>query len=392
MTSMTSPEEYGLRPLVLISGLPVGGAESVTARFLRHLAAAGRPVPVCTVTDRHDGPAADEIARAGVPRFDLGARRLADPLALGRLLRLLRRERIDVLHAHGQDASILAAAASLRRPTALVVTRHVLEEPVDDVRQRARAFLALASLRRADAVVAVSRAVAERLEDAAGVPGERIHVILNGIETCRFEADRLERSRTDVRRTLGLEEGTRVVVVPSVLREGKGHDLLLAALPAIRDRVPEVRVLFAGGGERAGPLRREARDRGLDDLVAFLGFRTDVPELLAASDLVVLPSLAEALPTVLLEAAAAGRPVVATRVGGTPEVVEDGRTGALVPPGDVEALGGAVADLLEDGVRARRFGRAARTLAKRRFGLQRQVDRTLALWRETAAVDGARAP
>lgn len=388
---MTPREAIGLRPLVLISGLPVGGAENVTARFLCHLAATGRPVPACTVTDRHDGPPADELARTGVPRFDLGARRLADPVALGRLVRLLRRERIDLLHAHGQDASILAAAASLLRPTALAVTRHVLDEPADTLRERARASLALASLRRADAVVAVSRAVADRLHDSAGVGGDRIRVILNGIEPGRFDPDRLERSRTEIRRSLGLEERARVVLVPSVLREGKGHDLLLAALPAIRERVPEVRLLFAGDGERAEALQDEARSRGLDEFVYFLGFRTDIPELLAAADLVVLPSFAEALPTVLLEAAAAGRPVVATRVGGTPEVVEHGRTGLLVPPDDVPALRRAVVELLGDDDRARRFGRNARAVAERRFGIQRQVERTVALWREVAAEDGDRA-
>lgn len=381
----------GLRPLVLISGLPVGGAENVTASFLTHLAGTGRTVPVCTVTDRRDGPPADELARAGVPRFDLGARRLADPLALGRLVRLLERERIDLIHAHGQDASIVAAAARALRPTDLVVTRHVLEEPKENARQRGRSGLALASLRRADAVVAVSRAVARRLRSSA-VPEDRIHVIPNGVETDRFAPGRLDDSRQEVRRSLGFEDEARVLLLPAVMREDKGHELLLGVLPGVRRRVPSVRVLFAGGGARESALRREAKARDVDDVVRFLGFRTDVPELMAASDVVVLPSLAEALPTVLMEAAAASRPAVATRVGGTPEIVENGRTGFLVPPDDPPALAEGLARLLGDAALARRFGCAARSRARRLFDIRQLVDRTLALWRDVATVNAGRAP
>lgn len=387
---MTPAGGLGFRPLVLVSGLPVGGAEEVTVQFLRRLNAAGRPVPVCTVTDRHDGAPADELERAGVTRFDLGARRLADPRALARLLRLLRREEIDLVHAHGQDASILAAAASLLRPTSLLATRHVLEEPTGSVRERARASLALAALGRADAVVAVSGAVAGRLRASRPVPDGRVRVIHNGIDLGRFDPTRLERSRPEIRNSLGVEPGARVVLLPAVLREGKGHDVLLEALPAVRERIPEVRLLLAGAGEREEALRRRARARDVDDIVRFLGFRNDIPELLAASDLVVLPSLGEAFPTVLLEAAAAGRPVVATEVGGVPEVVESGRTGVLVPPDDGPELRRALVGILRDEDRARRFGRQARSLAQERFGIDRQVEQTLELWREVEGGGEAR--
>lgn len=385
---MTPGED--LRALVLISGLPVGGAENVTARFLSHLARTGRPVPVCTVTDAQDGAPAEELSRAAVPRFDLGARRLVDPLALGRLVRLLQRERIDLIHAHGQDASIFAAAATALRPTELVVTRHVLDEPSESARERARADLALRSLRRADAVVAVSRAVARRLRSSVDLPGDRIHVIPNGIDVDRFRPDRLEASRSVVRRSLGLEEGVPALLLPAVMREGKGHGRLLQLLPGLRQRVPDLRVLFAGEGEREAELRERARAAEVEDMVRFLGFRTDVPELLAASDLVVLPSHAEALPTVLLEAAAAGRPAVATEVGGVPEIVENGRTGFVVPRDDPAALGDAISRILGDPALARRFGVAARARAERLFDMRRLVERTLSLWQAVAIVNGGR--
>lgn len=375
------------RPLVLISGLGAGGAEAVTAAFLRRLARERISVPVCTVTARHDRRRARELADAGVERLDLGARRLADPAALFRLRRLLAERGIDVLHAHGQDATILGALATVGRPCAFVATRHVLAEPEGSWRERLRARMASRAFGRADLVVAVSRAVADRLARSGSVARKRIRVVPNGVELERFDEDAAggsESARESARRELGLGSDEAVVLVPAVIRPGKGHELLLEAVPALRRRVPGVRILLAGGGGRAAALEARARRMELGDAVRFLGHREDVPRLLRACDVVALPSRAEALPTALIEAAAAGRPAVATRVGGTPEVVEHGETGLLVEPGDAGALASALAGLLEDVDRARRYGRAARRRAEERFDIDRQVERTLELWREVA--------
>ena len=404
------PHLDGVRPLVLVSGLGPGGAEAVTAGFLRRLAERGAGVPVCTVTAAHDGPPARELAGAAVPRHDLGARRLADPAALWRLRRLLDRERIGLLHAHGQDATVLGALATIGRPAAFVATRHVLDEPAESWRGRLRARLALWAFRRADAAVAVSRAVADRLVEEGGVAPGRVRVIHNGVALERFapsavlegpapetvgagagvDADEAPGAdgaepRPAAREALALPPDAPVVLVPAVLRPGKGHETLIAALPRLRERVPGVRVLLAGDGRRRDALEREAARTGVAGAVRFLGHRDDVPRLLRAADVVALPSTRpEALPTALIEAAAAGRPAVGTRVGGTPEVVVHGETGLLVAPGDPDALADALAVLLEDAGRARRLGRAARRRAEERFDLARQIERTLALWREVA--------
>jgi glycosyltransferase involved in cell wall biosynthesis len=166
-----------LRALVLLSGLATGGAERVTVSFLRRLKALGIQAAVCTVTGRHDSRLAGEIRDADIVRHDLGARRLADPRAAVRLARLLWREQVDVVHAHGQDASILAAAVRPFARVPLVVTRHVLDEPSASWRQRLRARLACAAFRRADAVVAVSCAAADRLAELARLARTSIEVI-----------------------------------------------------------------------------------------------------------------------------------------------------------------------------------------------------------------------
>ncbi len=385
----TDRGEGSVRPMVLISGLGTGGAEQVTVDFLRRLARRGIAVPVGTVTARHDEGPARALERAGLPRMDLGARRLADPRALFRLRRLLGRRRISVLHAHGQDATVLGFLATRASRVAFAATRHVLEELAGSWRERLRARLTLAAFRWAEAPVAVSRAAADRLLKAGGLEEEAVRVIRNGVDLERFapagsglDEENGPTVRSAVRSELGLPPDAPVVLVPAVLRRGKGHGLLLSAAPRLRARVPDVRILLAGGGEREAALRGEVARRELEGCVRFLGHRDDVPRLLAAADVVALPSRAEALPTVLLEAAAAGRPAVATRVGGTPEVVEDGRTGRLVPPGDPEALADALAELLSDPARARRMGRAARRWAEAHFDLDRQVRETLALWRE----------
>lgn len=374
-----------MRTLVLISGLPIAGAERVTVSFVRRLWAMGLQVPLCTVTARHDGALAAELSQDGIPRYDLGARRLADPRAPLRLLRLLRRERVQLVHAHGQDASVVAAAVRAFSAARLVVTRHVLDEPAARWRERLRARASCAAMRRADAVVAVSAAVAGRVAELAHIPSGAIEVIPNGIDLDRFGRVGRER-RAAVLEPLAIDDSAPVVLVPAALREEKGHDVLLQAMPELLRAVPSVRVLIVGEGEREQELR--ARARPLGEAVRFLGPRDDMPDLLAASDVVALPSLAEALPTVLMEAAAAGRPAVATRVGGVPEIVEDGRTGLLVAAGDPGALARAVVSMLADPVQARALGDAARALARERFGIDRQIQRTIELWTRLLAGRG----
>lgn len=370
-----------VRPLLLVSTLAAGGAERVVVSLAGRLVERGYDVAVCTLTATVDSHLAEELRRAGATRLDLAARRLSDSRAVVRYLRLLRHGGFDVVHAHGQDAWILATLARLVTRVPLVLTRHVLDEPAETWRQSLRRRGALEAVRRADAVVAPSSAAAETLADMTGICASRIHVIPNGIDLDRFQPAPGCRERA--RNALGCAPDQRLALVPAVLRFGKGHEVLLDALPALRRGCPHLKVVFAGGGEREAELRERAAPHG--ESVTFLGDRDDVPDLLAACDLVVLPSYAEALPVALIEAAAAGRPVVATRVGGIPEIVEHGVTGFLVPPGDPIALAEAITALLRDeDDTLRAFGLAARVSARYRFSLDSHVDRTLELWSHVA--------
>ena len=378
-----------MRPLVLLSSLASGGAEQVTVAFLRALAEGGKHVPLCTLSSRSDEAPALEVEESGIVRHDLGARRLLDLRALFRLLSLIRREGIDLVHAHGQDAAILGSWARRFGKFNFIITRHVLDEPVGDRRQRVRTQQALAAFRRADAAVAVSQAAADRLVALASLPPERTRVITNGIRLERFGRGANGKQAAGLRESLGVGPSDPLVVVPAVLRPGKGHDVLLDSVPKVRERFPAVRFALAGDGELEGELK--ARAQSLGPAVLFLGHRRDIPELLAASDLVVLPSRAEALPTVAMEAAAAGRAMLASRVGGVEEVVSDGVTGTLVSPGDPRALAESMMALLGDPERRNSLARAARLRALEEFGIETQVNRTLALWDEVFLEGGTQA-
>lgn len=379
----TAHSQSGMRPLVLISSLQRRGAERVTVSLLTRLREQGYAVPLCTLTNRHDGPLAAEIEARGVERLDLGSRRLADLAALLRLIGLLRRRRIDVVHAHGQDACILGATACAIEGLSLIVTRHVMEEPTESLRLASRASLALQALQRADLVVAVSNAVAQRLAQSARLrrPPE---VILNGVEPAFFDAASQPDQRQALRTTLGLRDGP-VILSVATLGTGKGHDNLLNAAASLRDRFPHLSVLLAGEGQLEHELRQKAMRLG--DTVHLLGHRENIPQLMAAADLVCQASESEALPTALMEAAAAGRPVVATRVGGTAEVVDDQETGLLVPPGNSVALTSAIETLLTDTQRATEMGRTAARVARKRFSLDAYVEATLDVWLRVAGAE-----
>ena len=276
---------------------------------------------------------------------------------------------------------MLAAIACAIHRIPLVVTRHVLAEPKAGWRQHLRARGMVAALHRARAVVAVSKATAAALEQT-GIPPRRVRVIHNGVELERFGQD-ISDVGLRLRAEQGFGHGDRLILAPAVMRPGKGHDLLLDAWPRIITQVPDARLLLAGTGPLETALRDRARAYGAS--VVFLGHRTDVPALLQAADLVVLASHSEALPTVLMEAAAAGRPVVSTRVGGVAEVVVDRRTGLLVSPGDARGLANAAVTVLQDHELADALGLAARAEAEARFGIDVQVQRTCELWGEIAA-------
>jgi glycosyltransferase involved in cell wall biosynthesis len=329
---------------------------------------------------RGDGPLVGSALALGLPVRLLGRlRRPFDVGAVAVLAAELRRLRADILHVPLYSRSSPYFRLAARLAGVPLVVAHDWSVPGRLPRMRRSADRLL---RRGTRFIAASRAQ-ERELLRAGVRPEAIAVQHPGIDVERFAGG----DRRAVREALGLEEGRPVALVPARLVPAKGHDDLISALPAMLARVPRLTVLFAGAGPLEEALRARLRREGLDGSVRLLGHWEAMPELLAASDLVILPSRVEGLPGALLEAYAAVRAVVATDAGGIPEALTDRCEGRLVPVGDPAALAAAVVDLLERPEERRAMAARGRERVERDFRLEsatRRLEETYERWLATA--------
>jgi glycosyltransferase involved in cell wall biosynthesis len=297
----------------------------------------------------------------GVGTFALGANaRTAYPLALVHLVSLLRRERPALLHAHTFDATLMGLVAARVTRTRFVFTRHHSDH---HVRMRKRWHTAADAwcAKRADRVIAVSEATRRVMVEVEGVSPTRIVVVHNGLDPLpEPDASRVTRLRED------LALGDRPVgLVTARLHEEKGHRVLLEAMAHLTGRAERAVFLFAGEGPERQALEEETSRRGLRERVRFLGFRSDIADLIGVSEVVVLPSLAESFGFSVAEAMSLGRPVVATTTGGIPEIIVHGESGLLVPPDNNLALAEAIRAVLNDPENAARLGEAGRQRAGR---------------------------
>jgi glycosyltransferase involved in cell wall biosynthesis len=303
--------------------------------------------------------------------------------ALWHLVRLIRAHRVTVLHAHAAAAALAACPAGrLAGVPAVVVTMHGSVRLGGVWRQRAAIAAQKAVLRWSHRTICVAEYVRAELLELGLVRPERAVTVYNGIDPPVPQAGGGEA----LRRELGLPADRPVVGTLARLAPQKGVEYLLQAAAVLRDREHPVALVIAGDGPLRAPLEKTARALGVD--ARFLGYRPDAAGLLSLFDVFVLPSVTEGLPLVVLEAMAAGCPVVAAGVGGVPEAVEDGRTGRLVPARDPEALAQALASVLRDRARAQAMAAAAGRRVSELFTREQMVQRTLAVYREALAAGG----
>lgn len=374
-----------IRLLWLIDSLTLGGAESLVGPFARALDPRRFCLQVAFLKRIGGNPFEAPLRAQGIPCLGLEARNLRDLGALRRLVRLVRAGSIDLIHAHLTYASIFGLLAGRITGRPCLVTLHTAPPKPRWSRPYLRERLLCGLIGRwAAGVVTVSESV--RQAYAPRLSASKLTVVHNGVEGEAFTV--AEGAREATRAALGLAPGTRAVLTVSVLRQGKGIDVLLRAAAEVGTLVPEAVFLVAGDGPSRLSLEAEARRAGLGERVRWLGFRRDVSALLAAADLFVLPSLDDAFPTALLEAMAAGRAAVAARTGGIPEIVDDGRTGRLVPPADARALARAVADLLLHAEERAAMGEAGRLRARGEFSSAAWVERLTAVYQHVLADRG----
>jgi glycosyltransferase involved in cell wall biosynthesis len=347
----------------------LGGQEVRTLNEARWTAERGwRVLLAC----QPGGRLLERAREAGVEAVPIRMRGPLDPRGVWALVRLIRRERVSLVHTHSSiDAWLGGMAARLCR-VPVVRTRHV---SIAIRRGPNPVYRWLA-----DRVITSGEAI-RRVVIAAGVPPARVIAIPAGVNLDAFP---FGRRAPETALELGL--GSPVVGSVAMFRGSKGHPQLLQAFARVREKRPCASLLLVGDGIRRAWVEQLARDAGLSAAVVFTGFRPDVPALLGTMDCFVLASTrTEGVPQALLQAFATGVPVVASRIGGIPEVVTDGETGLLVESESVPALAAAIERVLDDPAAASRRARAARVLVEERFSHESAVGRLLQLYGELLA-------
>jgi glycosyltransferase involved in cell wall biosynthesis len=313
----------------------------------------------------------DDFRAAGVATVDLAAHGRNDPGAFWRLGALMRRERFDIVHVHSLRAELAAAfwAASVAPRPRLVRSIHNTD-PLYDPPVLSR--LGSWSASKMDRIVVISDAVGEFVRDHLGPQAAPVQRIYYGIDPSEYPNGRTE------------QPGTMKLAIVARLAAQKGHHVLIEAVRDVARSIPNVHVLIIGHEDdlTIAELRGYATQLGVVDNVSFLGFRADIADLTRDVDLFVLPSLWEGFGLVLIEAMALGLPVVASRVGPIPEVVTDGQTGRLVPPGNAAALAEAIRELLGSPHTALAMGQRGRERVEREFSVRAMMDQIELLYEQ----------
>jgi glycosyltransferase involved in cell wall biosynthesis len=371
-----------VRIMLLATSMGMGGADKQILSAADELRRRGHQVLIVSLTPL--GPMGVQARNQGIRVESLEMRRgIPDPRGMIRLVRLVRSWKPDVLHSHMVHANLMARALRLFvRVPALISTIHSIK---DGGRLRMAAYRL--SNRLVDRMTIVSQAAADRFVAEGTIPRELLRVVPNGVDVHRFQ-EVASRAREPLRRSLGLQREF-VWLAVGRFAPAKDYPNMLKGFAQVHKAHPDSVLLLVGRGALQGEAEALVLALGLATSVRFLGPRHDVPELMSAADGYVLSSAWEGMPVVLLEAAAAGLPIVATSVGGNREVVRDRESGYLVPPQDPDALGLAMRRLMGMSEAQRRsMGHQGREHVQANYGLSRVVDRWESLYHEVLAAKG----
>jgi glycosyltransferase involved in cell wall biosynthesis len=382
-----------LRVLTLVDGIGTyGGAESLSRRLVQRLDGERFERTFC-VSRWDPAEAAEPLAAGALAELEaagvefIGLERYGRPALRpwGKLIAHLRSKPVDILHAHKFGSNAWGAVvAPLARVPVFIAHEHSWAFEGKPLRRLLdRQLIA----RSADVIVAVSAEDRRRMIEIEHIPEELIELIPNGI------ADPPPDEEGDVRAELGIDPGAPVIGTVATLRPYKGVDVLIdAASRLVRDH-PDLRVLVAGGDEGGNTslreeLRRQIAALGLEDAVLLLGFREDVPAVVRAMDVAVCPSDFEGSPLAVMEYMEERKPVVASAVGGLPDLVQEGLTGSLVPPRDPDRLAAAISALIADPAKREQMGARGQELRRAKYSIDATLQRLTELYERTAREAG----
>jgi glycosyltransferase involved in cell wall biosynthesis len=341
-----------------------GGGEVWMVTAARALGERGHAVTIVCRPDGAMRPFAEQAAARVVPLDIHGD---FDPRVIWRTAGIIRRHDIDVILTNTDKELRFAGVAARLCHQPPVICRRGIDYPLKNTPGYRLTYNTLARC-----VVANSEATKQTL--VGSVPWldpDRVHVIHNGIDPDRYRPERTRCLRTE----LGIPPAARLAGFVGRLNEQKGIVYLLDAFARVAAQLADAQLLLVGDGDLRETVAAFARERGLEDRIHLAGFREDIPDVMRTVDVCVLPSLWEGFGIVLIEAMAAGKPCVTTRISSMPEIVQDGRTGLVVPPRDADSLAVALASLLQDPALAARQGAAGLAVVRERFTLARMIDR-----------------
>jgi len=373
---MAAEGQRPLRIAMMIETDGPGGAEVMLIQLSEELRRRGHSVtPVGPI--RGEGWLSGRLRSLGFDRRTFHLRRPLDPVCLFELTRMLRELRVDVVHSHEFTMAVYGGAAARWLGVPHVVTLHGNESVMEVWRRRAALRW---SFRSSRAFVAVSDHGRTQMQVRLGLPEGAVRVIPNGVPVREGE-------RELTRRKLGVDDDEVLILTVGNLRRRKGHAVLLEALAELQRSGcgAPFQLAVAGDGRQRENLTQLTRELGLGDRVHLLGHRDDIPDLQAASDIFAMPSYWEGMPLAILEAMIIGKAIVASNVGGIPEMLRAGESGLLVPAGDPLALASALRELIEDPALRQRVGAAARRHAEAEFHVSVMADRYEHLYRGARA-------
>lgn len=351
-----------LRVLEVIDSLVLGGAERHLVIVARYLDPERYDVRVLSLYPLLDTPIEQALRANGTPLYTIDTARRHTPVHVPRVAELVRREGIDLVHTHLNYANTIGTLGARLAGRPVVSTLHNVHNVYANFAALKGGLQTQAMRWGAHTIIACAPEVRTMALEAMHLPRHKVVDLPYGIETDRF--DNLDPAAVDTRRRELLGDGAAagpLVVSVGNLLASKGHEYLVSALAQVVRQVGGVRLAIVGRSEEnEAVVRARIAELGLGDHVVLTGQRPDVAEIVAAADLFVLSSLWEGLPLAMLEAMAAGKPIVATAVGGIPGAIDDGVNGRLIQPADVDGLAAAMSELLLHPAEARRLGDAAR--------------------------------
>jgi glycosyltransferase involved in cell wall biosynthesis len=355
-----------LRVMFLITSMPVGGAEMLLVNLIRRLDRDHFLPSLCCLKSL--GPLGEALADE-IPTFHDLIGHKYDVRVVSRLAKLFRRQRIDAVVTVGAGDKMFWGRLAARRARVPVMLCALHSTGWPDAIGRLNRSRLLTHW--TDAFIGVAAAHGRHLIEQERFPERKVRVIPNGVDTARFQPSP---DSAAVRQTLGLKPNAPVAGIVAALRPEKNHELFLRAAARVRASFPAAQFLIVGDGPERVRLERLTTELGLGEAVHFLGTRADIPQLLSALDVFVLTSKIEANPVSILEAMAAGKPVIAPRVGSIGDSVIHGQTGFMTQPDDEQQVAARLGELFADPELALRLGRAGRAAVVARWSLQRMVE------------------